>query len=594
MKKFFEIIKVHKYTVILAVILGLLSLYPAFASIYKNGLDNFRGVYPLTIDDEEYYMARAQEVVDGHPSSGNTYLSEHKDNSYMAPALGENIFGYIAKYTKIPVPLLFFINKFFLIFIGFILFYILIFSITGSKKIAIFISLLYNIYFIRDLGRPIHPQFSILFLYLGLLLIRKIYTNSDNIKKLLYYNAGLGIIFGLSIYTYPYFWTTIIASYLMVLLAFFILSKNLKTIFKSLAAFILPAIILAMPYLLNLLKASSSPYYLETTKRLGLITTYFPGSYYNAILIIYTLIFFILIRKKITNINERYFSFSLLITALALNWQNIITGKYLFFSGHYNQALFILILIVYGVIFKNIKNSIEFNDRKKLYKNGILIIGIILFFSFTGYKKIGDIKGAFSLAWPMSEISGLQTLAPVFDWFNSNTAKDSVIYVLGTYNDNKFPVYTHNNLYYFGYAGLGLISDNEMEDRWVRQNIFRKDFDEDYILKNNVGIWHLEYLAGYQNKEVKRKLRQFITKKIEPESEYVPMYKVEKVLNKYSEIKKQDLREALKEFQIDYIMLATDDKIYEYDYSFLVEEFKKYQFIKPLEKIGAYYIYQVL
>jgi hypothetical protein len=595
MRRFKEFFSKYKWPILLGVITGFLLLIPTLYSVYRAGPSGFKGVFPLVIDDEEYYLARTQDVVDGHANLGSTYLKEHKADPYMAPSLGENIFGKIAKYFNIPVPLIFVINSFILALAGTIIFYILIFSITGSGSISLLMTFAYNIFFLRELSRPIHPQFSVLFLYLGMLVIWKIYTQISSTKKIIFYSAILGLIFGFSIYTYPYFWSTIVAVYGAVMLAILMLKKDIKPVMKSLVPFSIAAAIIAIPYLLNYLKISASPYYLQSLGRMGLISTFFPGSYYNAALVIFTLIFLILIRKKIINKNELVFSFVLLAIALLLNWQNLITGKYLFFSGHYNQALFILIIIVYALILKNFGRKIEFADKSNLMKKISILTVIILFFSFVAYKKRNDIFSVFSYKNALTQTKRLQKISQAFSWLNNNTEPDSVIYMLGTSDDRLISVYTKNNLYFYGYAGLTLMSNDELEDRWVRQHIFNKNIDEDYIIRNNVSIWHLKYLATYQNKEVKRKMREFITGKKEDETVRVPSDSVQRVLEKYKNIKKQDPREALKKYQIDYIIIAASDENSNGEgYDFLLEDIKKYDFIKPMTVINNYHIYKVL
>ncbi|MBU4348517.1 hypothetical protein KJ671_03410, partial [Patescibacteria group bacterium] len=58
-------------------------------------------------------------------------------------------------------------------------------------------------------------------------------------------------------------------------------------------------------------------------------------------------------------------------------------------------------------------------------------------------------------------LKGGQELAPLADWFNKNTAKDSVIYYLGDDYSWFLPIYTHNNVYYNSNIGAYLMPDSE-------------------------------------------------------------------------------------------------------------------------------------
>src|SRR3989344_3093921 len=74
----FKKLKRHWPTVILAVILGLLMVWPFFY-FQKSLGDEYKGILNQVIDDELFYMARIKDVMDGHPTLGNAYLLEHKN-----------------------------------------------------------------------------------------------------------------------------------------------------------------------------------------------------------------------------------------------------------------------------------------------------------------------------------------------------------------------------------------------------------------------------------------------------------------------------------------------------------------------------------
>jgi len=59
---------------------------------------------------------------------------------------------------------------------------------------------------------------------------------------------------------------------------------------------------------------------------------------------------------------------------------------------------------------------------------------------------------------------------PIF-WLNKNIEKDSTIYTLGDEYDWAIPVYTSGNVYFTNYAGVFLMLNDELENRWV-ENTF--------------------------------------------------------------------------------------------------------------------------
>ena len=180
-----KILSKHWPALILALVVGLLVVQPTVSSILNIGVDNFKGVYPIFADDEEYYLARVKDVVDGHPTLGNAYIKEHQDGPYMLPPLAEWLFAKTATTLDVSVPGLFAVNDFIFPFVTMLLLYGLILSLTSSRKISLIASFLFCILFIRYFGRAINPQFSFIFLAAGLLMVSKIFflRENKNIKK---------------------------------------------------------------------------------------------------------------------------------------------------------------------------------------------------------------------------------------------------------------------------------------------------------------------------------------------------------------------------------------------------------------------------
>lgn len=61
----YKIIKEHYLAFVLALFIGVITLVPQLLAI-KNLGDRWQGVYPIVNDDEVYYLARGQEIVDGY------------------------------------------------------------------------------------------------------------------------------------------------------------------------------------------------------------------------------------------------------------------------------------------------------------------------------------------------------------------------------------------------------------------------------------------------------------------------------------------------------------------------------------------------
>ena len=68
-----------------------------------------------------------------------------------------------------------------------------------------------------------------------------------------------------------------------------------------------------------------------------------------------------------------------------------------------------------------------------------------------------------------------QRYATTFDWLNTNTPKDSVVYADDDIT-RLLAGYTHNNIFYGAAVLLHFMPSDEVIDRFVINNYFRKEF----------------------------------------------------------------------------------------------------------------------
>jgi len=341
-----ELIIAHWLIIIMAIIIGFIVVRPNLEAISGIGVDNFKGIYPILTDDEEYYFARVHEALEGHRGMGNVFLKEHKNKPFMAPPLAENFFAGIAELFNISIPELFALCDFVLPFIGVILLYAVFYSMTASKKIALGSALFFYLIFIREAGRAINQQFTFLFLFTGLWLIWKIYSSDFN-KKTLKYHFWFSVIFSVLFYIYPHFWTPLLALYGISMLFKTILNKQWKGAMQGLGVFLIFFVLFCSYYFYNLFLALNNPAYLETARRMGLIDTHWPGAFYNTFPIACALILAVFARKMIVNKTKLNFIYIALGTGWLINWQNLITGKYVFFSIHYLQPSYLFVIVLW-------------------------------------------------------------------------------------------------------------------------------------------------------------------------------------------------------------------------------------------------------
>ncbi|MDO8493079.1 MAG: polysaccharide deacetylase family protein [bacterium] len=569
-------LKKHWSIFMLAFAISLLIVAPTISAIWQIGPD-FRGIYPMLSNDEDQYLSMTREAYDGHYNFGSVYLKEHKDAPYLQQPLAGIIFEKTARLFDISIPKLFAVNDFLLPFVGVLLLYSLFFSLTEVKNISVLFSGLYYLIFISAFNRPINPQFSFLFLFLGLLLIWKIVNNEKRDTKIvLLYNLLLAIDFGIAFYIYPFVWSAIFVVYCLMLFVLVIKEGYLLYYIKNFLAFAIPAGLFATPFILNMQLASADPNYMDQNLRFGFLFNHWPGAYVNVAIMSLSLIV-IFLSGKITNQKQKIFAYVLAISGILLNWQNVITGKAFSFSMHYYWVVTLFMLIIFAICL-----------RSKRWPAIVLMFFMIIGLS---YREMGGIKFGLGFADQLniSNFRQMQEFVTVADWFDKNSPRDSAIYPLGKNYNHLIPIYTYNNNFANANAGLFLISDDEMENRFVIQNFFTEGIDVEYIKHHNVEIWTNKFIERYQSESNRKKIISFITRQPRKEVEFIPKEYIDRILAKVDSYQKLGFEQSLKQYAVDYILLDKNDP----GYGRLVDNFKKMPFLSLVAEIDSSLIFKV-
>ena len=172
-----------------------------------------------------------------------------------------------------------------------------------------------------------------------------------------------------------------------------------------------------------------------------------------------------------------------------------------------------------------------------------MIIAIVVIFSLSGYLKRILFIGENHVYY--------QNYAPVFDWLNKNTPKDSVVYA-NIEISRLIPVYTANNVYYVREANLFFISDDEVLNRFILNNFFEK-FDKGFVTENVRSIYGVRYIDIYGHAVQGNKLRRLLGLNLEPEI-YLPEEAIAKAIARADELQEGDFLEELKRFRVDYLV----------------------------------------
>jgi len=552
METFIYKIKQHWIAVVISVILGLLMVLPFLYFQIKLG-ENFKGILPEIVNDENFYYARIKDIIDGHPFLGNAYLYEHKNELPQQVFLAEWLLARPLKLFGISIGAGHLIYNFLFPAIAFLLAYTAFYLILRRKFWSLIFSLflffgLFPLAFIR----PISPQFNFIFWLTQFIFFWLFIT--ERRRKWVWLSA---VNFGLLFYIYPYYWTFYLIFFL-IFIAFDLL--NFKRFHRSLPTGDLPkgdnygskeiikiivgGLVLAIPYFCINYLSSRLPHYTETLTRLGMIYTRFPSGFRIIFWSALGLAAFscFLWRKIIAwDIKTIFFVLGILASIIAVN-QHLITGKNFEFSSHYDMgAIFFLVFALAYLVSRC-------NTNTRTHTN---VINIVLGFLISVFIVWGILDYSQRVFGIDENVIYQQNYAAIFDWLNKNTAKDSVVYANADLS-GLIPVYTADNVYYVREANLFFISDKEVLDRFILNNFFGK-FDRDFVVENVRSIYGVRYIDAYGHAVQGNKLRKILGLRLEPEI-YLPEEVIEKVMVRADELQKEDFLKELKKSNIDYLI----------------------------------------
>ncbi len=530
---------------LVAVVIGLLSILPQFFAISNMG-DQWQGIYPDVNDDEMYYLARGQEVVDGHIFLANPYLYEHKDGSPMQFWLPDFLLAKTVDIFGMSVPFGYKIFDFILPVIIFILSYLIFKKITRSLSVSLaFTTVLSGGLFLSLFNRTPSPQFIFIFFLLGIYFFLSFLDSNKNKYILLTALSLVGMV-----YMYPYFWTMFIVVVILYGLIQWLVDS--REDIRKVIHIILITLLLSIPYFLIQINSMSLVFYDESLIRLGMLNTHFPSGFKIVILgtLISGIFLYLFFNKKIKPEKLPLFLLSASIGSVTVMNHHIITGKNLEFSSHYELGAMYLFFFSLAYLWIHFYKSINSKLNKNLFRNiSWVVMGIVLY--------LITIPVIQSQIHASPDEIARQRYAPVLEWINSNINNDDVVYTTDELS-KIIPAYTQANVFYAREANLFFISDEEVKERFIIQHYF-EDIDEDFIRSNERAIWGTQYINKWGHNQSKVRLASLFGKENMFVIERLPMSEINKIKEKSHMLQKQEFTDLIELYRVDYIIL---DKSY--------------------------------
>ncbi len=558
----------HFLAVVCACVIGLIYGLPnVFFILSLDG--GYRGIPMMQTPNEDSYLARIQEILDGHPTLGSPYFFEYKEQLPITPPTGEFLYALPSLVFGLSASAVLILSKFILPTLLFFLVYLLLLRLTENGGLAqkinaitcgLLVVLGYDLVDYRTVfsylsgtnsptyfllwARPVNPILGAIFLMSFLLLVWAIVRETRRPKSAI---VGAGIFLALMFGSYFFSWGVAV-SVLAVLLATFLLRKEYKT--AGALSLILPlGVLFSSPYWYNVWRASQSPWYESSVLRSGLFYTHYPllNKFLLATLILYTLALALDYwwkRKKgiIFQLEKwHWFCFALLLGGLWAYSQQILTGRTLW-PYHFVQYTIPLSMVVFMVLLYNVirgKNRYVWAGAVCLVATSSLFFGV--------YTQVS----AYRHARPY--VAQLQNYGSLFEWLNAKE-KDCVVFV----NEDRpemvmlntvIPALSHCNRYastaltslmpeerglnnYFALLRMRGVSSERIEE-YLRAN---RSEATGYIYSNWLGLFGVKDFPDFSDPLLEERLAAFP--------------------GEYQKFLTKDFKSELLQYRIDYILSA--------------------------------------
>lgn len=543
--------KQHILAVIAALVVGFLCVLPALLAPRALG-NEYRGIPFFYLNNEEYYLARMQEIADGHASVASPVFYEYKDTDALVPPVGEMLYVALARVLGISLASSIIVAKFLFPALLFLLVYSLVLSLMekeSSKRLAILAAL--SAAFLVVLGydfvdihrtwavltdslkdtqlslwtRPVNPITGALFLFGYLNVLLRVFKKPSVMAA-----VGAGILVGLSI-GYVFAWA--IALTALALLMLYALARKAWPLLKYFSIVLAVTVAVDGVYLMGMLNTTGGT---RSAVMNGLILTHVPIINKVAVLTLILFIFglYILYQKNIWQKTKEepwiVFSSALALTSVVVFAEQLITGRTVW-PYHFVQYTIPISYIILVVVYWRILHKKPW----ALYLCSVLCIGAALWYAAVSAR---------SYVYSMDNFKAMQQYKPVLDYLASNAPKDSV--VLADEPREEFmrlvPAFSSSNVYISGYLGAVPPEERLYHNLLVKMRLegVTPEHAREYLESHEVDV--REYFFTDWN--------HLFAKERDPQSDL----RIAELLKRYKGFFKADFGAELKKYKVDYFV----------------------------------------
>jgi hypothetical protein len=533
-----------------------------FVYFALNAAPSSPGIYPELTNDQDFYLSRIQDVRDGYPMGGNTYLAEYKDAEPVQLLVGEWVAAAILDTFDLETADGLILFQFIFPPFIFLLTYAIARSLKAPKPWALIAAVFLScgsMFFL--FARLVSPQFNFIFWLIAVWGLFKL-AETPSWRFALFQAFSVGILF----YLYPYYWTHIGGAYAILFFAALIVNRPLAL---GTAVSGIGALIVGSGYAILLFNARALPYYMETLERLGGVYTRFPSGALLALSSLVLVAAVVFIAWKIKRIPPPVLvGLSLVLGGIVAMNQHLITGFSLEFASHYKMQ------IQFSNVFLALAAMSAFGFWAAASRaRYIMAAGAIVLL-----LSILSVSLPFAEAAKAAQSNGeLASYAPVIVWLKENGEPEAVVYA----HENLakiIPAYTAQNVFYARNANLFFMPESEATERAIIQN-FRGSFDDAFIMDAERELFGQRYMNRYQHALQWQKVFGWFGISIEV-PERIPEAVKASLRARLAELTSQAFEKAIDPYRIDYFVVdkAAPDRLTENDLSFarLVFETEQY------------------
>lgn len=285
--------------------------------------------------DEKFYLARINEVADGHFWAGHPFLYERRDQRYPLGNLWEAVLGLPMRWLDLEIKTVSTTaDAVFPFLLVFILWVATRHVLPAYRWRALLIGILFLGFEMHWWKRPISPQATTI---LPLLYLWAAFTPR---RAELVPTALRGALIGLMTLSYPFHWTFCLAAEGLLTFVHLARDPHWHARTKRIGALVVPLVLCALPWVIMMLWIQGDAAYAQTLERLGFLDRRLPAGLPLQAMVAAAIACVLLMRKRASHPRVAGVLLVLLLASLAVLNQPLITGKEAEFSSHYRQIIF--------------------------------------------------------------------------------------------------------------------------------------------------------------------------------------------------------------------------------------------------------------